>query len=57
MRLCAAGDAPPMGGGFHAIHMSTPDDVDPEALAAAPMHYRDGAHDRFDRAPEDVRLM
>ncbi|MGN6529124.1 MAG: GFA family protein [Burkholderiaceae bacterium] len=57
IRLYATGDAPQMGGRFYAIHMPTLDDVDPEALAAAPLHYRDGAHDRFDRAPEDVRLM
>lgn len=30
------------------------DDLDPRALVAAPIHYCDGRHDRFDRKPEYV---
>lgn len=26
-------------------------------VAAAPLHYFDGRHDRYDRSPEDTRLM
>ena len=51
------GDAPHLGGRFFALHVPTLDDVDREALVAAPLRFVDGAHDRFDRAPEDTRLM
>jgi hypothetical protein len=33
------------------------DDLDPEELAAAPISYVDGRHDRFDRTPGDVRFL
>ena len=57
VRLYATGDSPQMGGRFFAIHMPTLDDVDPAELAAAPLRYLDGAHDRYDRAPDETRLM
>jgi hypothetical protein len=57
IRLYGTGDAPQMGGRFYAVNVPTLDDVDREALVAAPLRFVDGAHDRFDRAPEDTRLM
>ena len=45
-----------MGEAF-AVQVSLLDDLDREELAAAPVHYVDGRHDRFDRAPEDVRFL
>lgn len=57
IRLFATGDLEMMGGRFYAVHVPTLDDVSQAALKAAPIHYRDGAHNRFDRAPEDVSLM
>ena len=32
-------------------------DIDPEELAAAPIQYVDGLHDRFDRRPADTRFL
>jgi hypothetical protein len=46
-----------MGGAFYAVQISLLDDVDSEELAAAPVRYIDGRHDRFDRAPDDVRFL
>ncbi len=46
-----------MGGAFYAVQVSLLDDLDPEELAVAPIRYVDGRHDRFDRQPDDVRLL
>jgi hypothetical protein len=32
-------------------------EVDPDELAAAPLHYVDGRHDRYDQPPKDTRLL
>jgi hypothetical protein len=45
-----------LGGIVYAIPMATLDDIDPEELAAAPIMYIDGRHDR-DRPAADTRLM
>ncbi|MEW6703981.1 MAG: GFA family protein [Pseudomonadota bacterium] len=57
IRLFATGDLEVMGGRFYAVHVPTLDDAEHEALKAAPLRYIDGAHNRFDRAPEDVSLL
>lgn len=57
VRIYATGDAEFMGGRFFALAVATLDDVDADELAAAPMKFVDGRHDRFDRAPEDTRLL
>lgn len=57
IRVYGTGDAPHLGGRFYALHVPTLDDVDREALVAAPLRYVDGAHDHFDRPPEDTRLL
>lgn len=41
----------PFNGWFHAINVSTLDDVTPAQLDAAPIVYEDGLHDRQDQAP------
>jgi len=46
-----------MGGVFHAIQVSLLDDLDPDELAAAPIHYVDGRNDHFDRPPADIRTL
>jgi hypothetical protein len=56
-RMPARGDIPALGGEVYAIPMATLDDIDPEELAAAPLMHIDGRHDRFDRPPDDTRLM
>ena len=57
IRLFATGELAQLGGRFYAIHVPTLDDVDREALVAAPLHFIDNAHDRPDRTPADIRLM
>ena len=44
-------------GKFYAINIMTLDDIDRNELAAAPVKYEDGLHDRWDRVPEDIRLL
>lgn len=39
-------------GQFTAVNVALFDDLDPRALAKAPVKYYDGRNDRFDREPE-----
>ncbi len=57
IRTPARGDLEAMGGVFYAIQVPLLDDVDPDELAAAPIRYVDGRHDRFDLEPADIRLL
>jgi hypothetical protein len=57
VRLYATGVWDQLGGRFYAVHVPTLDDVDKDQLCLAPLRYVDNAHDRPDRAPEDIRLM
>jgi len=57
VRPYASGDHPSFGGLFYAVSIAALDEVDADDLAAAPVHYIDGRHNRFDQAPEDTRLL
>ncbi len=57
VRIYGTGDVPSMGGRMYAIAVATLDDVDADELAAAPLKFVDGLHDKFDKAPEDTRLL
>jgi hypothetical protein len=57
IRVFARGDLPSLGGVFHAVPVTTLDDAPVEELAASPVHFIDGRHDRFDQAPDEVRLL
>jgi hypothetical protein len=57
IRTPGRGELEAMGGAFYAVQVSLLDDLDPEELAAAPISYVDGRHDRFDRTPDDVRFL
>lgn len=54
-RFCTRCGIKPFGmaadGGGVAINIACLDDVAPERLAALPVRYLDGAHDRWDAAP------
>lgn len=56
VRLFAEGDHPTLGGPFYAVAVATIEDADPDELAGK-IKYVDGAHDRYDRTPQDTRLM
>jgi hypothetical protein len=45
------GAIPQMGGRFHAVNVACLDDLAPEDLAALPVKYEDGRHDRWEAAP------
>ncbi len=54
VRTYASGDhLPSFGGLFYAIAIAALDEVDADELAATPVQYIDGRHNRFDQAPED----
>lgn len=55
VRVFASG-RDPSGQDIRAIAVATLDGTDPDELAAS-IRYVDGLHDRFDRAPEDTRLL
>jgi hypothetical protein len=57
IRTPGRGDMESMGGVFYAVQVSLLDGVDREELAAAPVHFVDGLHDRFDRVPDDIRFL
>jgi hypothetical protein len=57
IRTPGRGELEAMGGAFYAVQVSLLDDLDPDELAAAPIHYIDGRHDRFDRPPDDTRFL
>ena len=50
-------DAEFMGCKFYALAVATFENVTTDGLAAAPLGFIDNRHDRFDRAPEDTRLI
>ena len=56
IRTPGRGMAEAMGGVFYAVPVTLLE-VDPDELAAAPIHYVDGRNDRFDRSPADTRLL
>ena len=57
VRCFAKGDLPALRGVFHAVPLTILDDASPDELAATPIHFADGLHDRTDQRPEDVRLL
>jgi hypothetical protein len=57
VRIYATGDDESLGGRFYAVNIPTLDDVGQGELAAAPLKFNDGLHDRPDRRPEDVRML
>jgi hypothetical protein len=56
VRTAGRGERLPGGGAFYFIAVASLDDVDADELAAS-IRYVDGRHDRFDRQPDDIRLM
>jgi hypothetical protein len=55
VRAFAYGE-PPEGKPFYAIAIAALDNLDPEAVANS-IRYLDGRHNRYDRAPDDTRVM
>ena len=47
----------PIGGDFHAINVGCLEDVSAEELAATPIRYEDGLHDRWDEQPAVTRCL
>ena len=57
IRTPGRGDIEALGGIIYAVQVQLLDNLDPDILAKAPIHYLDGRHDRFDRPPDDTRLL
>ena len=45
----------PPGGKMYVVYVSCLDDVEPETLARAPVHFVDGKHDKFTSPPVETR--
>jgi hypothetical protein len=56
VRTVGSGDHGPRGGPFCFVAVASLDDADADELAAS-IRYVDGRNDRYDRSPEDTRLM
>jgi hypothetical protein len=46
-----------LGGTFHAVPLTTLDDLPASELAEAPVQFVDGRHDHFDRPPAETRVL
>jgi hypothetical protein len=57
IRVFCRSELPELGGTFHAVPVTTLDDLPASELAEAPVHFVDGRHDRFNQPPEDVRVL
>jgi hypothetical protein len=57
IRVFARGEMESLEGTFHVVPVASLDNVDFDELAAAPITYVDGKHDRFDQPPNDTRLL
>jgi hypothetical protein len=57
IRTFGRGDHGPGGSPFCFVNVASLDDVDPNELATAPTTIVDGRHDRYDRWPQDTRLV
>lgn len=56
VRTVGRGEHGPNGGEFYFVALASLDDADPDELAAS-IRYVDGRHNRYDRSPDDVRLL
>ncbi len=57
VKAFGTGSHPALGGPFHAVNVACLDDLDPEGLAALPVKYEDGRHDRWEVAPGVTRYL
>jgi hypothetical protein len=56
VRTAGKGEHGPGDRPFYFIAVASLDDADPDEIAGS-IRYVDGRHDRYDRAPEDMRLL
>jgi hypothetical protein len=56
VRTAGRGEHGPGGSPFYFVAIASLDDLDPDDVATS-IRYLDGRHDRFDRPPDDTRLM
>jgi hypothetical protein len=55
VKIFGTGEHPALGGPFHGVNIACLDDLSQAELAALPVMYEDGRHDRWERAPEETR--
>jgi hypothetical protein len=55
VRSFAWGENSALGGKFHAVRVNCLDGVDIDELVNAPVTYFDGANDKYDSAPAEIR--
>ena len=57
VKTFGTGAHPALGGPFHGVNIACLDDLQPEELAALPLSYQDGRHDRWEVAPEVTQYL
>jgi hypothetical protein len=57
IRVYARSELEKLGGTFHAVPVTTLDDLPASELAEVPVAFADGRHNHFDRPPADVRVL
>ena len=52
-----SGEMEELGGAFYAVNVACLDDATDEELGRVPITHEDGRHDRWDRAPTEMRYL
>lgn len=55
VRAFGLGDIPQLGGAFYTVKLNCLDDVDPNELIEAPVHFSDGRNNRWEHTPAETR--
>jgi hypothetical protein len=55
IRAFSRGDVPEIGGAFVSVSLASLDDLSPDELIAAPVHYADGLHNNWMETPSETR--
>jgi hypothetical protein len=55
IRVFSRGNIAEIGGAFASVSLASLDDLSPDELLAAPVHYADGLHNNWMETPAEIR--